>query len=416
MSQRNCRACFAPLDFVFADLGAQPIANDLIRPEHNTHEEPRYPLRVACCRTCRLVQIADDLPADRLFRSDYVYQSSISSSFVDHARRYVDCMVKSHRYDHNSHIVEIASNDGYLLQFFKKAGIPVTGIEPSASVAQIARDRHDIPTLDCFFGSETSKHIASDHGQADLIIANNVLAHVPDLFDFVQGLKTLLKSDGLITIEFPHLLNLLEGGQFDTIYHEHYSYLALLPLEPLFERVGLAVVDVETLPVHGGSLRLFVAHKSNAPEASERLKALRLREAQAGLHRDELYRRFASRIETICQSLRDLLHHEQKKGHVIAAYGAPAKGNTLLNTARIDRTLIAFAVDKAPSKQGCLMPGSHIPIFAPERLAALRPDTILILPWNIQNEIVAELDFVSSWGARFIIPIPTPHFLNAMAR
>lgn len=412
VSERICRACFAPLDFIFADLGAQPIANDLIRAENNLIKEPRYPLRVACCRACRLVQIADDLPADRLFRSDYVYQSSISSSFVDHARHYVDRMIKDHPFDPQSHIVEIASNDGYLLQFFKRAGLRVTGIEPSASVAQIARERHAIPTLDVFFGSEEAKKIAADHGQADLIIANNVLAHVPDLYDFVSGLKLLLKPNGLITIEFPHLLNLLEMGQFDTIYHEHYSYLSLLPLEPLFQRVGLRIIDVESLPVHGGSLRIFIVQDSDQREPTARLINLQQREKQACLDRDDLYLQFSRRITHLCQKLRDLLINEQKCGRVVAAYGAPAKGNTLLNTAAIDNHLIAFAVDKAPSKQGHLMPGSHIPIFAPEIIAERKPDTILILPWNIQNEIVSELDYVSEWGARFIVPIPTPRFLD----
>ena len=255
LNQRQCRGCDRPLDFIFIDLGDQPIANDLIEEKAQIGTEPFYPLRVACCRSCRLVQIADDRPSAQLFRENYVYQSSISSSFVDHARKHAEDLISHYSLEAKHHVVELASNDGYLLQFFKKKGISITGIEPAASVAKIARERHGIPTIECFFGAEEAQRLIQDIGQADIILANNVLAHVPDLFDFLTGVKTLLKDDGVAIFEFPHLLSLLEGMQFDTIYHEHYSYLSLLALEPLIERVGLTVIDVTDIHVHGGSLR-----------------------------------------------------------------------------------------------------------------------------------------------------------------
>lgn len=409
--QRGCRACRHSLDFIFTDLGEQPIANDLIEEKSKLGREPRYPLRVACCRSCRLVQIADDLPSERLFREDYVYQSSISSSFVDHARKHVEKLIQVHALGDHHHVVEIASNDGYLLQFFRKHGIPVTGIEPAASVAEIARERHGIPTLERFFGAEEAQRLCHEIGQADIILANNVLAHVPDLFDFIVGVKRLLKKDGVAIFEFPHLLKLLEGAQFDTIYHEHYSYLSLLALEPLIRRAGLEVTDVEDIAVHGGSLRLSVRHQNQNFAVSERVQNSRNHEAAAGLHDDAPYLAFAAKIKSITQDLKSLLEHEQTKGALIAAYGAPAKGNTLLNAAGIKADIISFTVDKAPSKCGRYLPGSGIPILDPSIIAVLKPDVILILPWNIKDEIINELSFVSEWGGRFLIPIPNPYFI-----
>jgi 2-polyprenyl-3-methyl-5-hydroxy-6-metoxy-1,4-benzoquinol methylase len=410
--QRVCRACQHDIDFIFADLGEQPIANDLIEEKSKLGYEPRYPLRVACCRSCRLVQIADDLPSDRLFREDYVYQSSISSSFVEHARKHVEDLIKGHELGASHHIVEIASNDGYLLQFFKKHGIPVTGIEPAASVAKIARERHGIPTLERFFGAEESRRLVHEIGQADIILANNVLAHVPDLFDFLIGVKSLLKKNGVAIFEFPHLLKLLEGAQFDTIYHEHYSYLSLLALEPMFNRVGLKVTDVKEISVHGGSLRLSVRHQDENYSVHDRIQKLRDQEAAAGLHEDAPYLAFAEKIKNIIQKLKSLLEHEQAKGTLIAAYGAPAKGNTLLNSAGIKSNLISFTVDKAPSKCGRFLPGSGVPILDPSIISVLKPDIILILPWNIKDEIIDTFSFVADWGGRFLIPIPEPQFVE----
>ena len=414
--QKQCRACQNELDFIFADLGAQPIANDLIESKSNIGSEPRYPLRVACCRACRLVQIADDLPSDRIFRADYVYQSSISSSFVEHARTHVGELIEARDLDHRHHVVELASNDGYLLQFFKKRGISVTGIEPSASVAKIARERHGIPTIERFFTAVEARRLVTEIGQADIILANNVLAHVPDLVDFLVGVKALLKPEGLVSFEFPHLLSLLEGLQFDTIYHEHYSYLSLLALEPLLHRAGLKVIDVKAIAVHGGSLRLSVVHDDSATAPDERVALLRAQEEIAQLDRDTPYRNFSEKIRKTCAKLKDILNAENARGALVAAYGAPAKGNTLLNTAGIDASLISFTVDKAPSKRGRYLPGSGLPILDPSLISVLKPDTILILPWNIKNEIISELSFTSDWGARFLIPIPEPVFITPFDR
>ena len=414
--QKQCRACQNELDFIFADLGAQPIANDLIESKSNIGSEPRYPLRVACCRACRLVQIADDLPSDRIFRADYVYQSSISSSFVEHARTHVGELIEARDLDHRHHVVELASNDGYLLQFFKKRGISVTGIEPSASVAKIARERHGIPTIERFFTAVEARRLVTEIGQADIILANNVLAHVPDLVDFLVGVKALLKPEGLVSFEFPHLLSLLEGLQFDTIYHEHYSYLSLLALEPLLHRAGLKVIDVKAIAVHGGSLRLSVVHDDSATAPDERVALLRAQEEIAQLDRDTPYRNFSEKIRKTCAKLKDILNAENARGALVAAYGAPAKGNTLLNTAGIDASLISFTVDKAPSKRGRYLPGSGLPILDPSLISVLKPDTILILPWNIKNEIISELSFTQDWGARFLIPIPEPVFITPFDR
>lgn len=410
--KKTCRACNNDLDFIFADLGDQPIANDLVDNKAKLGSEPRYPLRVACCRSCRMVQIADDLPADRLFREDYVYQSSISSSFVDHARKLSTELIETRGLDHRHHVVELASNDGYLLQFFKKSGIPVTGVEPSASVAKIARERHGIRTIERFFGAVEARQLVTEIGKADIIIANNVLAHVPDLFDFLVGVKALLKPDGLASFEFPHLLSLLNGLQFDTIYHEHFSYLSLLALEPLINRAGLKVVDVKDITVHGGSLRLCVCHDDATNEPHERVNGLRAREKAARLHEDGSYLLFAEKIRKTCETLKALLQSEKTRGALVAAYGAPAKGNTLLNTAGLDASSISFTVDKAPSKRGRYLPGSGIPILDPSLVSVLKPDTILILPWNIKDEIMRELSFVSEWGGRFVLPIPEPIFVS----
>ena len=413
MTRRTqCRACQHEIDFIFADLGEHPVANDLVDKKSKIGTEPRYPLRVACCRACRLVQIADDLPSDRLFREDYVYQSSISSQFVDHARKHAESLIKDYKLKTPKHVVEIASNDGYLLQFFKRNGIRVTGIEPAASVAKIARERHGIPTIERFFGAQEAERLVQEIGQADILLANNVLAHVPDLFDFLSGIKALLKNDGTAIFEFPHLLKLLEGVQFDTIYHEHYSYLSLLALEPLFTRVGLTVTDVKDIPVHGGSLRVSVRHAQKEGVIQDSVQRLRDREMNARLHEDAPYVAFSEKINAVVHSLKEILSREQEWGALIAAYGAPAKGNTLLNTAKINSDLIAFTVDKAPSKCGQFLPGSGISILDPSIISVFKPDIILILPWNIKDEIIRDLSFIDQWGGRFLVPIPEPVFID----
>jgi len=408
----HCRHCNAGLDLPFADLGETPIANDFIAADELHQIEPRYPLRAYVCRSCRLVQLEDFVRADRVFRADYAYQSSMSSSWLAHAQHYVEDMIAALNLGSKSHVVEIASNDGYLLQYFKVAGIPVTGVEPAASVAKIARDQRGIPTIEAFFGEFEARKLRETIGPADLIAANNVLAHVPDINDFVAGFRTLLKPEGMATFEFPHLLNLMKLGQFDTIYHEHFSYLSLIALERVFGKAGLRAFDAKRLPTHGGSLRLFVCLTEATFSETEALNAIRHQEKQAGLDTDAAYLAFAEKPRTTKSALLALLGSLKQQGKMIAAYGAPAKGNTLLNYCGVSTDLIDFTVDRAPSKQGRFLPGSRIPIYAPEAIAARKPDFIVILPWNLVSEITNDLAYIRAWGGRFILPMPVPHLLD----
>jgi len=407
-----CRHCHTPLMLVMADLGKTPIANDYLDAEALTKPEPTYPLRAFVCGACRLVQLEDFVQPGDVFAPHYAYQSSMSDSWLAHARAYANQMVVNLHLGPLSHIVEIASNDGYLLQYFKAAGIPVTGIEPASHVAHIAREQRGVPTLETFFGEAEAKKLRVSIGAADLMVANNVLAHVPKINDFVAGFRELLKPNGIATFEFPHLLNLLELCQFDTIYHEHFSYLSLKALEPIFAMAGLRVFDGEALPTHGGSLRLYVSHINAGFEETQSLKAIRAKELSAGLDTDAPYLAFAAKVARIKQELLALLHELKAKGKTIAAYGAPAKGNTLLNFCGIGRELIDFTVDRAPSKQGKYLPGSHIPILSPTVITERKPDYILLLPWNLKTEITAEFAFIREWGGRFIIPIPMPAILE----
>jgi len=408
----HCRHCSAELDLPFADLGETPIANDFIAAEDLHCIEPRYPLRAFVCRNCRLVQLEDFVRADRVFRADYAYQSSMSSSWLAHAQHYVEDMIEALKLGSLSRVIEIASNDGYLLQYFKVAGIPVTGIEPAASVAKIAREQRGIPTIETFFGENEALNLRETIGPADLIAANNVLAHVPDINDFVAGFRILLKPNGIATFEFPHLLNLMKLGQFDTIYHEHFSYLSLTALERIFRKAGLSVFDAKELPTHGGSLRLFVCPSEAALAETDALKGIRGKEKKASLDTDAPYLAFAEKPRATKTALLALLGSLKAKGKTIAAYGAPAKGNTLLNYCGIGTDIIDFTVDRAPSKQGRFLPGSHIPIYGPEAIAARKPDFVLILPWNLVSEITNDLAFIRTWGGRFILPMPSPHLLE----
>ena len=406
-----CRHCAAPLDLLVADLGTTPVSNDYVDPADADGPEPWYPLRAYVCRACRLVQLQDFRRADSLFRADYPYFSSMSRDWLDHAKRYAALMIGRQGLTASSHVVEVASNDGYLLRFFKQAGIRVTGIEPSASVAEAARRNHGIPSLERFFGEATARAFLDEIGPADLMAANNVLAHVPDINDFVRGFTVLLKKDGVATFEFPHLLNLLAKGQFDTIYHEHYSYLSLLAAERVFRRAGLRVFDAETLPTHGGSLRLYVCHDGAVFAPGPGLDAIRRDEQAHGLDTDAPYLAFAECVREAKRALLTLLIGLKRDGKRIAAYGAPAKGNTLLNYCGIGTDMIDFTVDRAPSKQGRLLPGSRIPILAPEAIRDRKPDHVLILPWNLAREITADLSYIRDWGGHFIIPIPEPRLL-----
>jgi SAM-dependent methyltransferase len=403
---RTCRFCGAPLTLSLVDLGQQPLANAYLTREALARPEPRYPLHARVCGACRLVQVGAAVPPEAIF-SDYAYFSSVATSWVAHAERYARDMTRRLGLGPGSRVVEVASNDGYLLRHFVAMGIPCLGIEPAANVAAEAR-ACGVPTEVAFFGRETAQRIRDRDGPADLIAANNVFAHVPDLNDFAAGFATLLAPGGTLTIEFPHLLNLLRELQFDTIYHEHYCYFSLAAAERVLAAQGLAVFDVEELPTHGGSLRLHVAHDAAGRAAGPGLAAVRAKEAAAGLDTDAPYAGFTAACEGVRDGLLAFLDAMRAEGRRVAAYGAAAKGNTLLNYCGITAGdgRIGFVVDRAPSKQGRYLPGSHIPILAPEAIFAERPDIVLILPWNLRREIAADLAGISAWGGRFAVAIP----------
>ena len=374
-------------------------------PENKLDEaEAFYPLHVRLCDACLLVQLPAYVPGEDIF-SDYAYFSSYSDSWVAHAKRYAEAMIESLRLTPDSLVTEVASNDGYLLQHFLAAGIPVLGVEPAANVAEAARAR-GITTEVRFLGAETGREIARRHGRADLVAGNNVFAHVPDIRGFAAGLRALVKDDGTVTLEFPHLLRLIERRQYDTIYHEHFSYLSLLTSSRALETAGLRVTDVEELDTHGGSLRVYARPGESAGEPSARVKAVLAAEEAAGLHTVSGHEGFAPAVLKIKSDLLDFLLGAAREGKSVAGYGAPGKGNTLLNHCGIRTDLLSYTVDRSPVKQGKFLPGTHIPIYAPERLAETRPDYILVLPWNLREEISQQLSYVGSWGGKLVFPIP----------
>lgn len=402
----NCRFCSTPLKTVVADLGSTPWSNSFLEPTKEAIARERaFPLKAMVCSECLLVQTTETVPADEIFTDGYAYLSSFSSSWLDHARRYADAMTERFELDGTSQVVEIASNDGYLLQYFVAKDIPVLGIEPAANAAKIAEGRN-VPTKVAFFGRKTATDLAARGIRADLTAANNVLAHVPDIADFVGGFAILLKPDGVATFEFPHLLRLMEGIQFDTIYHEHYSYLSLAAVERIFAASGLKVFDVEELPTHGGSLRVFAQLETGARPTTERLASIRANEEAAGLTRMDTYAKFDARIAAVCQEFRDFLARAKAEGKTVAAYGAAAKGNTFLNVCGVRPGEIAFAIDRNDLKQGKLLPGTHIPVHAPSHLQVAKPDYLVILPWNLTDEIVAQNAAIRDWGGRFVVAIP----------
>ena len=404
----RCRACDAALDQVFVDLGMSPISNAMRRPDQDGDSERFYPLRTFVCGQCRLVQIQDVESREAHFHGDYTYFSSYSASWLRHAEAYAAMMVERFAVGPTSQVVEVASNDGYLLQYFKQRGVPVLGVDPAANCAEAAERERGVPTRVGFFGADLAAQLLAEGSAADAMAANNVLAHVPDINDFVSGFKILLKPDGVATFEFPHLLRLIEANYFDTIYHEHYSYLSLLAVERLLARCGLEAFDLEELTTHGGSLRVFVGHAGAHGGASERLGAFRAREAAAGLDTPEAYADFGDRVRATKRKLLTLLIGLKDQGASIVAYGAPAKGNTLLNYCGLRGDFIDYAVDANPHKQGLRLPGTGIPVHAPDRIFATRPDYILILPWNLKDEIMAQCAEVRGWGGRFILPLPEP--------
>jgi SAM-dependent methyltransferase len=404
MSQTNCRFCGATVEGVFADLGTSPLANSYLPPERVNAMEPFYPLRALVCGECFLVQLEEFQTPEAIF-SDYAYFSSYSSSWIEHSRRYSEEMVARLALNADSHVVEIASNDGYLLQFFHERQIPVLGIEPAANVAKVALQK-GIPTLVEFFGVQTASSLASE-SSADLLLGNNVLAHVPDLNDFVAGMKILLKPRGVITMEFPHLMRLIEDNQWDTIYHEHFSYFSFLTVSRVFAAHGLRLFDVQELPTHGGSLRIYGAHVDDPdkPE-SDAARELAERERAAGYERLETYLGYGRRVEADKRQILSFLIDLKQQGLSVVGYGAPAKGNTLLNYCGLRQDFIDYTCDLNPHKQGHFLPGSHIPIRSPEAILKDKPDVVLIMPWNLKDEIVEQLSFIREWGGRFAARTP----------
>jgi SAM-dependent methyltransferase len=398
-----CRFCSRPLRHVFVDLGAQPLANSYLEAADLLAPETFYPLCVYVCDGCLLVQLPAAATPEAIF-SDYAYFSSFSDSWLRHAEHYAAAVTERFGLGPQSRVVEIASNDGYLLRFFKERGIPVQGIEPAANVAAAA-EALGIPTLVRFFGTPLACELAVEGRQADLLVGNNVLAHVPALIDFVEGLQILLAPGGVLTLEFPHLLRLMEEVQFDTIYHEHFSYFSFATVRKIFAAHGLTLFDVEELPTHGGSLRVYGCHAGERPE-EPRVAELLAREEKAGLGTLAGYRAFARQVEAVKRGLLRFLIDQKEAGRAVVGYGAPAKGNTLLNYCGVREDLLAYTVDRSPHKQGRFLPGTRIPIHAPERIRQTRPDHLLILPWNLKDEIAGQMAELTSWGGRFVVAVP----------
>jgi SAM-dependent methyltransferase len=402
----NCRFCGEILTHKFIDLGSAPPSNAYLLEEDLHKPELYFPLQLFVCRNCLLVQTEDYARAEELFHPDYAYFSSFSTSWLEHARKYVAMMISRFNLDKNYQVIEIASNDGYLLQYFNEKGIPCFGIEPTEGTAKMAREK-SVETIEAFFGTELAKKLIKDRRAADILIGNNVLAHVPDLNDFVEGLKIVLKPAGIITMEFPHLMQLIENCQFDTIYHEHFSYLSLMTVRSIFSHHGLELFDVEELPTHGGSLRIFAKHAGDrARGVSGNVDALLKKELSRGLAAISYYSDFQNRVNQVKYDLLKFLIEQKEKGRTVAAYGAAAKGNTLFNYCGIKKDLIAFAADASPHKQGRYLPGSHIEVVSEDEIEKHRPDYILILPWNIREEIVEQLKYIRNWGGKFVVSIP----------
>ena len=405
----TCRFCSTPLTHSFCDLGMSPLSNAFVTAEKLNSMEPFYPLHAFVCDNCYLVQLDEFESPEEIF-SDYVYFSSYSDSWLEHSKRYTEMMTQRLGLDAASQVVEIASNDGYLLQYFADRGIPVLGVEPAANVAAVAREK-GIPTLVKFFGVETATQLRDDGLQADLLLGNNVLAHVPDINDFVAGMAIVLKADGVVTMEFPHLLRLIQLNQFDTIYHEHFSYLSLLTVERIFEAHGLQVFDVDELITHGGSLRIYARHDSGEPVLSN-VESVRRSESEAGIDQLSTYARFKEKAEVTKRELLSFLIEAKANGKRIVAYGAAAKGNTLLNYCGVRQDFVDFVVDRNPAKQNRYLPGTHIPVFAPDKIDEVKPDYLLILPWNIKDEIIGKMRHIRQWGGKFIVPIPNVEILG----
>jgi SAM-dependent methyltransferase len=405
MENYECRFCGNKINHVFVDLGISPLSNAFLSEENLKQPEKKFPLKVYVCENCFLVQLPEFETPKNIF-NDYAYFSSYSKSWLKHAENYVNMISEKIRLDKDNLVIELASNDGYLLQFFKKKGIPVKGIEPAANVAKVAEEK-GIETIVKFFGEKLAKKLVNEKTKADLIIGNNVLAHVPNINDFVKGISILLKTNGIVNMEFPHLLQLIKYNQFDTIYHEHFSYLSLNSVKKIFEFHNLEIFDVDEISTHGGSLRIYAKHKGNENfEIKKSVNELLEKENVFGLSDLSFYLDFSKKVESVKQELIDFFHDAKQNEKKIVCYGAAAKGNTLLNFCQIGQESIEYVVDNNPHKQGLYLPGSHLPIKNPEEIKKIKPDFILILPWNIKEEIMKDISFIRDWGGKFVIPIP----------
>ena len=407
----QCRFCKTELEHVFIDLFNSPPSNSFLTKEQLNEPEVFYPLKVYTCSNCFLVQIDEYKKSDAIFNNEYVYYSSYSSSWLAHAKRYVELMTERFGLNKDSQVIEIASNDGYLLQYFKQKNIPVLGIEPTANTAKVAEEK-GIESIVDFFGVRLAKALVGKGIQADVLLGNNVLAHVPDINDFVAGMKIVLKADGVITMEFPHLMQLIENSQFDTIYHEHFSYLSFYTVKKIFEAQGLEMFDVDELPTHGGSLRIYAKHKKdNSKKISDNINALLKKEEDKGMLDLSYYNNFQQKALNIKLAFTNFLIQQKKAGKKVAAYGAAAKGNTLLNYCGIKNDLIDFVVDANPHKQNKWLPASHIPVVNEEYLKQTKPDYVVIFPWNLKDEIIKQLNYIKDWNAQFVIAIPGLKFI-----
>jgi len=401
----GCRFCGTPLRQTVVDLGLSPLCQSRVTPEEVEQPETFYPLEALVCESCWLVQVQAHVTGEEIF-SHYAYFSSYSDSWLRHCRAYVEMIVAKFELGVKSQVIEIASNDGYLLQYFVEKGIPALGIEPAANVAEVARQK-GVESITKFFGKQTAQELVDQGVRPDLLLGNNVLAHVPDLNDFVTGLKILLKDEGVITFEFPHLMRLIEENQFDTIYQEHYCYFSLIAIQKIFEFHGLTLFDVEELSTHGGSLRIYARHtQDESKPVTQAVGQLRELEIEKGYTRVKTYIDFAERVVETKRKLLEFLIEAKREGKSIVGYGAPGKGNTLLNFCGIRTDFIDYTVDRNEMKQNTFLPGSRIPVFAPEKIAETRPDYVLILPWNLKEEIMTQLSYIREWGGRFVVPIP----------
>jgi len=405
MTKSKCRFCNESLKVSFVDLGLSPLSNSFLKERELKNKEKLYPLHAYICEKCLLVQLEEFEKPENIF-SEYVYFSSYSKTWLDHARKYSELMITKLKLNESSQVIEIASNDGYLLQFFKDKKIPILGIEPAFNVAKVAQKK-DIPTISKFFGTKIARELADERIFADLLLGNNVLAHVPDVNDFVEGMKIILKKQGVITMEFPHILQLIKNNQFDTIYHEHFSYFSFHTVQKIFSHHKLRIFDVEELSTHGGSLRIYAKHEEDETKSiTDNVKILNQKEIEFGCDNIENYKKFQEIVDKIKEDVKDFFVQARNEKKKVVGYGAPAKGNTLLNYCEINNNVMEFTVDLSEHKQGLFLPGTHIPVYSPDKIKDTKPDYVFILPWNLTDEIMTQLQYIREWGGKFVVPIP----------